>query len=168
MIFFLHFQVVKWLHIYFFFTVLTIINATFHWPKTILFVFAVTLFHEKFSSLLYICMNIFLLIFMHSRPFLQSTGGTELLIHSSYIICFVSNFNLFRPLFSWKLLLLQFENASRNFAGLMFICFASHLTKLISLISSPTNSLTMLCKSSNFFYVFEFSKKLYSVYSFLI
>ena len=131
-----------------------------------LFIFSIN--GVSFSSLLYICMDIFFLIFMHSRSFLQSTGGTELLIHSSYIICFVSNFNLFRPLFSWKLLLLQFENASRNFAGLMFICFASHLTKLISLISSPTNSLTMLCKSSNFFCVFKFFRKFYSFYSFLI
>ena len=131
-----------------------------------LFIFSIN--GVSFSSLLYSCMDIFFLIFMHSRPFLQSTGGTELLIHSSYIICFVSNFNLLRPLFSWKLLLLQFENASRNFAGLMFICFASHLTKLISLISSPTNSLTMLCKSSNFFCVFKFFRKFYSFYSFLI
>ena len=131
-----------------------------------LFIFSIN--GVSFSTLLYICMDIFFLIFMHSRPFLQSIRGTELLIHSSYIICFVSNFNLFRPLFSWKLLLFQFENASRNFAGLMFIFFASHLTKLISLISSPTNSLTMLCKSSSFFCVFKCFKKFYSFYSFLI
>ena len=65
-----------------------------------LFIFSIN--GVSFSSLLYICMDIFFLIFMHSRSFLQSTGGTELLIHSSYIICFVSNFNLFRPLFSWN------------------------------------------------------------------
>ena len=89
----------------------------------------VVIYHVCSSSLLtvfhlqtcYIFACIYFLIFMHSQPFLQSTEGIELFINSSYIICFVSKVNPFRPLFLGKILLLPFENASRNFAGFMFI-----------------------------------------------
>ena len=40
-----------------------------------------------------------------------------------------------------------------------FIFFANQLTKLMSIMSSPKNSLILLCKSSNFSCVFKFFKK---------
>ena len=44
----------------------------------------------SFSSLLYFCVYIFSLIFIHSRPFLQLTEGIELFIHLSLynLFCF--------------------------------------------------------------------------------